>query len=135
MVAQVGAARYIDEQFATPRFSLATVLRELTEVVDAFYVNALTGADQLRQRVIGALSEIFVISRSKNNTSSSEVIPWLSLLSWNAFGNYRTLLTRDHARRVDGEVPRPGQQRRVGRRAEREYPRELMELFNSACTC
>jgi uncharacterized protein (DUF1800 family) len=54
-------------------------------------LNAATGQDQLRQRVVYALSQIFVISMNKN-TNGDEIVPWLQLLSRNAFGNYHTLL-------------------------------------------
>jgi uncharacterized protein (DUF1800 family) len=49
------------------------------------------GEDQLRQRMVFALSQIIVVSANKNN-SGSELAPWVRLLSRNAFGNFRTLL-------------------------------------------
>ncbi|MFN7929153.1 MAG: DUF1800 family protein [Blastocatellia bacterium] len=52
--------------------------------------NGEKGQDQLRQRVIYALSEIIVESMNKN--TNGEIVPWLQLLSRNAFGNYKTLL-------------------------------------------
>ena len=93
-VKQIGTSAFIDEQFAMPESPWPPFSAKLPDVVDAFFANALSGQDQLRQRVVGPLSEIIVISRTKNNTSSSEIIPWLQLLSRNAFGNYRTLLGR-----------------------------------------
>ena len=44
--------------------------------MDAFFSNALSGQDQLRQRVIFALSEIIVIAMNKN-TNGNEIVPWL----------------------------------------------------------
>ena len=49
------------------------------------------GIDQLRQRVAAALGQIIVISANKN-IYPDEIVPYLQILSRNAFGNYRTLL-------------------------------------------
>lgn len=91
-VRQVGMPAFLNEQFATPESSwppLNTATR--SNAVDSFFLNAATGQDQLRQRVSFGLSEIIVISMNKN-TNGNEIVPWLQLLSRNAFGNYRTLL-------------------------------------------
>ena len=102
----------------------------MSEVVDAFFANALSGRDQLRQRVIGALSEIFVISKTKNNTSSSEIVPWLQLLSRNAFGNYRTLLTEITLDASMGKFLDLVNSGAAGGAPDENYPREVMELFS-----
>src|SRR6185295_13013473 len=89
---QVGMQAFLDEQFAMPESpwpNIATAQRQ--DAVDAFFNNAGNGQDQLRQRVIFALSEIIVIAMNKN-TNGNELVPWLQILSRNAFGNYRTLL-------------------------------------------
>ena len=104
---------------------------KIPDVVDAFFGNALNGQDQLRQRVIYALSEIIVVSRSKNNTNSNEIIPWLQLLSRNAFGNYRTLLreiTLDASMGKYLDLVNSGE---AGGAANENFPRELMQLFAS----
>lgn len=128
-VKQRGISAFIDEQFATSQSPWPSFSAKIPDVVDAFFANALNGKDQLRQRVIGALSEILVISRSKNNTTSSEVIPWLQLLSRNAFGNYRTLLreiTLDASMGKYLDLVNSGE---AGAPNE-NFPRELMELFS-----
>jgi len=56
-----------------------------------FFNNALTGADQLRQRVAFALHQILVVSGVKI-TQPSYMVPYLNLLLNDAFGNYRNLL-------------------------------------------
>ncbi|MGA9997021.1 MAG: DUF1800 domain-containing protein, partial [Pyrinomonadaceae bacterium] len=56
-----------------------------------FYKNALYGQDQLRQRVIFALSQIMVVSGQDDNTPS-RYKPYLQTFDRNAFGNFRTLL-------------------------------------------
>ena len=56
-----------------------------------FFVNALYGADQLRQRVAFALHQIIVVS-GVEITQPSWMAPYLQILDRNAFGNYRQLL-------------------------------------------
>lgn len=131
-VQQIGIPAFLDEQFATPESSwpaLNTATR--ASAVDSFFVNAATGQDQLRQRVIFALSEILVISMNKN-TNGNEIVPWLQLLSRNAFGNYRTMLreiTLDasmgkYLDLANSSKPTP----MTG--ANENYAREVMQLFS-----
>ena len=130
-VKQVGASAFIDEQFATPASIWPAFPKaKMSEVVDAYFANALSGRDQLRQRVIGALSEIFVISKTKNNTSSSEIVPWLQLLSRNAFGNYRTLLAEITLDASMGKFLDLVNSGAAGGAPNENYPREMMELFS-----
>src|SRR5262249_23724657 len=129
-VAQVGITAFLDEQLVAPESPWPPFSATLTDVVDAFFANAVNGQDQLRQRIIGALSEIFVIARSKNNTSSSEIIPWLSLLSRNAFGNYRTLLREITLDASMGKYLDLVNSGATGGAPNENYPRELMELFS-----
>ncbi len=56
-----------------------------------FYINALYGPDQLRQRVAFALHQIIVVS-GVDITHPSRMTPYLQILDRNAFGNYRQLL-------------------------------------------
>jgi len=129
-LAQVGIPAFIDEQFATPESSwppLSTAQR--SDAVDAFFGNASTGQDQLRQRVIFALSEIIVEAMNKN-TNGDEIVPWLQLLSRNAFGNYRTLLkelTLDASMGLYLDLANSGVS---GGAANENYPREVMQLFS-----
>jgi uncharacterized protein (DUF1800 family) len=131
-VRQVGIPAFIDEQFATPESQwppLATAQR--SDAVDAFFSNALSGQDQLRQRVIFALSEVIVVAMNKN-TNGNELVPWLQLLSRNAFGNYRTLLREITLDASMGKYldlvnsAKPG----VSGGANENYPREVMQLFS-----
>jgi len=62
---------------------------------DAFWQHALTSNDELRQREVYALTQLFVIS--SNNTTSIENMPrgeanYLDVLGADAFGNFRQLL-------------------------------------------
>ena len=56
-----------------------------------FFVNALYGQDQLRQRVAFALHQIIVVS-GVDITQPSWMTPYLQILDRHAFGNYRKLL-------------------------------------------
>ncbi len=56
-----------------------------------FFNNALTAADQLRQRVAFALHQILVVSGVKI-TQPSYMVPYINILLNNAFGNYRNIL-------------------------------------------
>ncbi|MEN3335431.1 MAG: hypothetical protein V7641_4796 [Blastocatellia bacterium] len=131
-VRQIGIPAFIDEQFAMPESAwppLSTAQR--SDAVDAFFSNALSGQDQLRQRVIFALSEVIVIAMNKN-TNGNEIVPWLQLLSRNAFGNYRTLLREITLDASMGKYldlvnsAKPG----VAGGANENYPREVMQLFS-----
>ncbi len=127
---QVGMQAFLQEQFNTPESSwppLATAQR--SDAVDAFFANASKGQDQLRQRVIYALSEITVIAMNKN-TNGNELVPWLQLLSRNAFGNYKTLLkelTLDASMGKYLDLANSGVQ---GSAPNENYPREVMQLFS-----
>ena len=57
----------------------------------SFFTRALTGQDQLRQRVTFALQQIFVTS-GLTVTQPSWMTPYLQIFDRNAFGNFRTLL-------------------------------------------
>ncbi|WP_034767277.1 DUF1800 family protein [Hyphomonas sp. CY54-11-8] len=62
----------------------------------SFWINAITGDDQLRQRVTFALSQIIVVSHHDSSSSTFRrpitVAYYQDILTRNAFGNYRELL-------------------------------------------
>jgi len=128
-LAQIGIAAFIDEQFAMAESSwppLATAQR--SDAVDAFFGNAQNGQDQLRQRVIYGLSEVIVEAMNKN-TNGDEIVPWLMLLSRNAFGNYHTLLkelTLDASMGKYLDLANSG----FSGAPNENYPREVMQLFS-----
>jgi hypothetical protein len=129
-VRQVGLSAFFNEQLAAaespwPAGGAAT----RASAIDAFFGNALGGADQLRQRVIFALSEIFVIAMNKN-TNGNEIVPWLSLLSRNAFGNYRTLLREITLDASMGKYLDLANSGVAGGAPNENYPREVMQLFS-----
>ena len=131
-IRQTGIQGWLDEQFATPESvwpSAATATKSGN--IDAFFGNALNGQDQLRQRVIFGLSEIFVVAANKNYNADM-VAPWLQLLSRNAFGNYRTLLkelTLDASMAFYLDLANSAKPS-VSGGANENYAREVMQLFS-----
>lgn len=97
-----------------------------------FYQNALTGQDQLRQRVAFALSQIFVVSGVDIQQPSS-VAPFLRILNRGAFGNFRQLMTDvtlnpamgRYLDMVNNVKPNP----QKGTEPNENYARELLQLF------
>jgi uncharacterized protein (DUF1800 family) len=133
-VRQVGFNAFLDEQFATPEsawpdYTLSTTTRN--DAVNALFYNAGAGQDQLRQRTLYALSQVWVVALNKN-TNADMILPHLQILSRNAFGNYRTLiremtLSSSMGMYLDlANSLKPGGT--VG--ANENYPRELMQLFS-----
>jgi uncharacterized protein (DUF1800 family) len=130
-VKALGAAAWLDEQFALPETTIPLSAGMGNNHVQSQYLHRLSSApDQLRQRVACALGTIFVISINKNNYPD-QIVPHLRILSRNAFGNYRTLL---------GEVAVSSQMGKyldlansnkpsLGSAANENFARELMQLF------
>lgn len=129
-----GMRAWLDRQF-DPAQTAPSVLASNLDVNQAeaqAFINMTHGGDQLRQRMTFALSQILVISADKN-TNGNELVPWINLLSANAFGNYRDLLqelTLDSSMGkfldlVNSRQSTPGNQNG----ANENYARELMQLF------
>jgi uncharacterized protein (DUF1800 family) len=62
------------------------------QVMESFWKQAVTGPDQLRQRVAFALSELVVVSDVNTNVDSEGMARYLDVLERDAFGNFRQLL-------------------------------------------
>jgi uncharacterized protein (DUF1800 family) len=94
-VQQVGFSGYLAEQFATPPSTYPnfpdSMVTYLAPVEAQFLVNAISGPDQLRQRVAFALSEILVVSGYKEFLPS-RMTPYVSLVLNDAFSNYETVM-------------------------------------------
>ncbi len=130
-VEQIGFEAFLNEQFALPESIYPEPLSATTQqTVDRFWMNMFKGNDQLRQRTVYALSQIWVESFNKNSEPEM-MIPWLRILSKNAFGNYRNLMrevTLDasmghYLDLVNSTKPTAA----MG--ANENYARELMQLF------
>lgn len=137
-VQQLGFIRWIDEQFDSPPSAISEVppaangRAPLAPMQQEFYYNAVNGADQLRQRVAFALSQIWVVSGVKL-TTADQMVPYLRLLQQDAFTNYRQIIgdvtlspaMGRYLDMVNNLKPDP----RTGRAADENYARELLQLF------
>ncbi|WP_340691303.1 DUF1800 domain-containing protein [Hyphomonas sp.] len=96
--------------------------------------NTMIGAnDQLRTRMVFALSQLFVISDADMYGQTLQVGYFLDVLANNAFGNYRDLLeevtySSAMARYLTYWRNQKGDQA-TGRMPDENYAREIMQLF------
>jgi uncharacterized protein (DUF1800 family) len=96
---------------------------------------ALTGPDQLRQRVAMALSEMFVIST--NSVNARSVTTYQNMLANDAFGNFYTIMHDVALSPGMGAYlnmlnsAKPGTIDGVPQIANENYARELMQLFTT----
>ena len=124
---QLGAATWIDGQLAMP----ATVFPEGGEspepVREAWFSAMGNAPDQLRQRMVFALSQILVVSTQKN-AAGSELSPWLQTLSRNAFGQYGTLLREMALNPAMGKYLALGHSRAPT--PNEDFAREVLQLFS-----
>lgn len=126
---QIGVQAFVDEQLNTPESTWPFGSPNVSQAIYYFFTNALSGQDQLRQRVVYALSEFFVISRNKN-VNGNELVPWLQLLSRNAFGNYRTLLKEITLDATMGKYLDLANSGVWSGAPNENYPREAMQLLS-----
>jgi len=96
-----------------------------------FFLNALYGDDQLRQRVAFALHQIFVVSGVTIEQPSS-MAPYLNLFARGAFGNYRQLLYDVTLNPAMGRyLDMANNDKRSGGASPNEnYAREILQLFS-----
>ncbi len=125
-VMQSGPQAWINAQIALPASSMASSTN-MASFRNTWFTNMASGPDQLRQRMIFALSQLFVVSADKNN-DLLEMKPWFDSLSRHAFGNYEDLLREmtlnpSMGRYLDmanSVTPAPNE----------NYAREVMQLFS-----
>ena len=124
-----GLTSWLAAQAKLPASAIADGLNT-NQVISQVFLNMYQGADQLRQRMIFALSQTLVVSANKD-VYGDELIPWVRLLSIYAFGNYRDLL---RAAALSPSMAKyldlANSQKVSGNIAPNEnFPRELMQLF------
>jgi uncharacterized protein (DUF1800 family) len=134
-VQQVGMQAFLNEQFnATPAtYPTPGANDDIQFVQKRFFVNALSGQDQLRQRVAFALSQIMVISNQKIGNPSAFSL-WMNTMEKDAFGNFSTLLTDvtlspsmgNYLDMANNDKPDPNS----GTTPNENYGREVMQLFS-----
>jgi len=147
-VKEVGFDRFLDEQFnatasSYPTLPLYPTTRDaatcpsnsacqrdnytMYPLQNRFYVNALYGDDQLRQRLAFALHQIIVVS-GVEITQPSWMAPYLQLLDRDAFGNFRQLLYEISRNPAMGNYLDINGNTRT--RPNENYGREVLQLFS-----
>ena len=160
-VKAVGVERFVDEQLATPskrytQFDAVPTTRPATCIDDRtlpltptsycardnytlfqlqreFFKNAVSGADQLRQRVAFALSQIFVVSGTDINHVYA-MQRYQQMLADLAFDNFKNVLTKvtlspvmgNYLDMVNNQKPNPT----TGVEPNENYAREVLQLFS-----
>ncbi|MFM7331549.1 MAG: DUF1800 family protein [Brachymonas sp.] len=148
-VVRLGYSDWINEQFTLPQVLHMTHVDNwinnlnpgkqpweyARNMQDSFYKQALRGPDQLRQRMVFALSQIFVVSMTSNNVvdRSSCHVSFMDMLGRNAFGNFRTLLEEVSIHPMMGVYlshrANPKEDLAKGTSPDENYAREVMQLF------
>ena len=138
---QMGIASWLAAQFALNTSDLPDqpILdaagksnNNLGPVQLAFFQNAVSGQDQLRQRVAFALSEIWVVSAVSTKPAYAYP-PYWRIFRDNAFGNYRDLIKAVTLSPAMGNYLNMANNNKAnptkGTAANENYARELMQLF------
>ena len=147
----IGYAAWIDEQLALPATSHRTYwetrdaeIKVATpgstagqdQVFESFWKQAITGNDQLRQRVAFALSQIFVISMVDDGVGNNPraVAAWMDMLGDKGLSTYRELIESVSRHPMMGvylsHLRNQKADARTGRVPDENYAREVMQLFS-----
>lgn len=128
-VQAVGLKYWMAQQANLPASSIADGMNS-NQVIQQLFLNMYQGPDQLRQRIMFALSQILVVSSDKN-INGEELIPWVRLLSKHAFGNYRSLLREVSLSPTMGKYLDLANSKKMTANTSpnENYARELMQLF------
>jgi len=137
-VETAGMESFLSAQFQAPTSdvnypSVPPGTNDVHQLFPVFFQNALdaqAGSDQLRQRVMFALNQIWVVSGNKVGQPDFYV-PYLRVLTSDAFGNYRKLMEDvtlnpamgNYLDMANNVKPAPGAH------ANENYAREFMQLF------
>jgi uncharacterized protein (DUF1800 family) len=143
---QVGISNWLNAQFAlktsnipdqAPLDSAGKPNRDIRPVQSAFFKNAVTGPDQLRQRVAFALSQLWVVSFTGVPVAYAYPRYW-RILRDNAFGNYRDLIQAVTLSPAMGRYLNMANNNKANpaknTSANENYARELMQLFTLGLT-
>lgn len=143
-LASSGYMLWLEDQFTKPQSlhrgymdSMATTTGQSAtqnHFHESFWQQAVTGQDQLRQRVAFALSQIFVVSFQDSTIGNHPrgVASYYDTLGAHAFGNYRNLLQAVSLHPMMGiYLTSMRNQKESGTRVPDEnYAREVMQLFS-----
>lgn len=131
---EVGFEAWLAEQFAMPStlYKLSSSNADnLTDEQSEFFVHAIEGKDQLRQRVAFALGQIFVVSGLKTG-QPRQMVPYQNMLLQDAFGTYANVLrdvTLSPTMGVYLDMVNDDKGS-AGTSPNENYAREMMQLFS-----
>lgn len=138
-VVAIGVDAFLAEQFAAaPSVYPDTLFSESPEVAQEHFMQlAMTGPDQLRQRVAFALHKIWVVSGVEINDSRA-LVTYYRLMMNGAFGNYRDLMRAVTLNPAMGRylnmVNNKSAASNGGIAPNENYAREIMQLFTIGLT-
>jgi uncharacterized protein (DUF1800 family) len=132
---EIGREAWLAEQFAAAPAAYPDPVdmgQSLSALQRAFFRNALTGPDQLRQRMAFALGQIFVVS-GVELPQYWQMVPLQRMFLAQAFGNYRNVMQEvtlsptmgDYLDMVNNDKPNPAK----GYVPNENYGRETLQLF------
>jgi hypothetical protein len=133
-VRRLGFDAYIDKQFSLPPSAYAYPLdSDRNEVLRTrFFQNAISGQDQLRQRMAFALAQIFVVS-AREVDNKHAIMSYHQMLLQTALGNYHDLLRSVTLHPTMGAYLNMVNNSADGTPNE-NYAREVMQLFSIGVT-
>lgn len=118
--------------------STGKFVTNLAPIQAAFFQNAVSGQDQLRQRVALALSEIWVVSQTSGVQPAYAFPPYWRIFRDNAFGNYRDIIQAVSLSPAMGRYLNMANNNKASTAhnsaANENYARELMQLFTLGLT-
>lgn len=144
-IRDVGTAGFLAEQFAAPpslypalplfpntqpSTCTGTCPRDnytMYPLQRQFFLHALYGPDQLRQRVAWALHKIIPIN-GQDIGQPSRIVPYLNIFVNNAFGNYRNILYQITLNAAMGQYLNMDTSTLLN--PNENYAREIMQLFS-----
>ena len=131
-VQQTGFDTYLQNQFASTITPYPTPRTNdgINNIQQNFFLNAIAGGDQLRERVSLGLNELWVVGADKVSDPLGYT-NYLRTLNADALGNYYNLMydvtltpaMGNYLDMVNNDAPAPGQH------ANENYAREIMQLF------
>ncbi len=151
LLMKLGYSAWLDRQFALPatshrawweardaeiRAASPTSSGGQDQVWESFWKQAINADDQLRQRMVFALSQIFVISALDGNIGNQPraMAAWLDMLGERSFGNYRDLLQTVALHPLMGlyltHLRNQKPDATTGRIPDQNFARESMQLFS-----
>jgi uncharacterized protein (DUF1800 family) len=128
LVKTIGANAWITQQMGLPATPVVPGdAGSVDPVRKRWYMAMASAPDQLRQRMVFALSQIMVVSSDKN-PYANEITPWLQTLNKHAFGNFGSLLREMTINPAMGKYLALGHSRAPT--PNEDFAREVMQLFS-----